>query len=115
MRLLQTIGFCLICHHAHAEMSATEAIEKFKAGDSAAMVMLSGIALGLSAANSALRIEHKSPVFCVPEKLEPLIVGQQVGILTNYISDGREPLGRSLPISAMMVVALMDAFPCPLK
>lgn len=72
-----------------------------------ARVYISGVAVGISWANTAL--DAGSQLYCPPEKLA-LTVDNYVSILDAYIAN-RNP-GASDPLEMHLLKSLMQAFPC---
>ena len=94
---------------AFAELSAKSILERLAQGDSASKFYLMGNGNGLSWANSALYNKHMPLLFCVPEKVA-LTSEQELDILKRYVVEN--PATADRPVGAVLLTALIDAFPC---
>jgi hypothetical protein len=105
------IAGVLMLSPAHAEPSASEALKDMAKADQSAIpsVFLNGAVAGLTWANSWLDLDGKPRLFCPPDKLA-LTLEQDISILRHYVEE--HPLLKDRPLSAVMLFALQDAFPC---
>jgi hypothetical protein len=94
---------------AVAEPTVSATLERLERGDPAGKYFLMGLGAGLSWANATLNSEHKQLIFCVPEKVA-LTSEQELDILKRYVQ--ANPEFGNLSVGAVLVAALIDAFPC---
>jgi hypothetical protein len=94
---------------ARSEMSAKEAIQQVQAGDVSPVYFLSGLGTGFSWANTALQLDNKPRLYCVPAKIA-LTADQEFDVLRRYVEGN--PAFADKPVGAVLLFALRDAFPC---
>lgn len=95
---------------AQAELSARDAVGKYRANDTAAKYYLAGLAEGYRMANSALKLLKQPPLFCMPAN-DTSSIDDHVDLISNAIQGRSE--AQKVPVNAMMLLALQHKFPCP--
>jgi Rap1a immunity proteins len=94
---------------AAAEVTAGDAIERYRLGDPGMFTFFSGNLNGFIWANLELRSKSHNELFCVPPA-SVISVQQAVDVMLKHIkdnpSDGRRPVG------SLMLQTLTETFPC---
>jgi hypothetical protein len=92
------------------QISASEAIEKIEARDESTVAFIFGIYTGVFRANESLISNHKPPFYCPPATF--VADGPNViDILEHFVA--KFPAFKPGPVGAVMLDALVSAFPCP--
>jgi hypothetical protein len=94
---------------ASAEPFANDAVERYRLGDPAMFAFLAGNVNGLIWANTNLRSNDHTELFCVPATVS-LSVQQAVDLMLKRIKEN--PTDGQLPAGSLMLQSLKDAFPC---
>ena len=112
LRMIMVIcaASAVIVSPAFAELSAEEAVLRYRAKDAMLNMYINGIGNGFSWANAELINSTGRPLFCQPDGLV-LTVDQEVDIVSRYIK--RIPANGKFDLGGVMLAALRDAFPCP--
>ena len=102
----------VISSPALSELSANDAIDRYRNNDAMLYQYVLGLGSALSWANSELAGSKRHPLFCIPVNVV-LTVDQQIDILARHIT--HTPANGELPVGGVLLFALQEAFPCPVS
>jgi hypothetical protein len=94
---------------ASAEPFANDAIERYRLGDPAMFAFLAGNVNGLIWANTSLRSNDHTELFCVPPS-DSVSVQQAVEMMSKQIKEN--PTEGQLPVGSLLLQSLKETFPC---
>jgi hypothetical protein len=94
---------------ASAEPFANDAIERYRLGDPAMFAFLAGNVNGLIWANTSLRSNDHTELFCVPPS-DSVSVQQAVEMMSKQIKE--KPTEGQLPVGSLLLQSLKETFPC---
>jgi hypothetical protein len=89
------------------EMTAKEAVEKYRLGDRETIIFVLGALDGLMMANGYLQVQKSRQIYCGPFKFS---TDDIFGILAGFIA--RYPAMRPIIVANVLLEALLDAYPC---
>jgi hypothetical protein len=92
-----------------AEPFANDAIERYRLGDPAMFAFLAGNVNGLIWANTNLRSNDHTELFCVPPS-DSVSVQQAVEMMSKQIKE--KPTEGQLPVGSLLLQSLKESFPC---
>jgi hypothetical protein len=94
---------------ASAEVSITDALERYRLGDPAMFAFLAGNLNGLIWANADLESGRNAKLFCVPPAVD-LSVQRVVEVTTKHLNEA--PTDKTRPMGSVVLQSLKEAFPC---
>jgi hypothetical protein len=94
---------------ASAEPFANDAIERYRLGDPAMFAFLAGNVNGLIWANTNLRSNDHTELFCVPPS-DSVSVQQAVEMMSKHIKE--KTTEGQLPVGSLLLQSLKETFPC---
>ena len=110
LKLSAAIGLAVVLiTPASADPFAGDAIERYRLGDPAMFAFLAGDLNGLVWANTDLRSNHHTELFCVPADVV-VSVQQAVEMMSKRIKDNSAQ--GQVPVGSLMLQVFKDTFPC---
>ena len=113
---LMVVGVCLGSVSAHAEESAGKFLDDYSSADLAIRRQYeSFLALnenGMGWSNAELSARHQPMLYCQPGSLA-LTGGQLADMLAREVE--KAPYLRAEPCGEVILLTLIDTFPCPAK